>query len=140
MDKAVPSILGAGYALPAQIRTNEDPIFDWIKANNPVGENLFTGYKTRHILHDSEPILAIMKPAVEQALADANRSVADIDIILGAMSIGEYINPSELTALHRDLGFSKQTWVVPLNGEFSQFNASILMAHHCCREVLPAIS
>lgn len=130
MDKAVPVILGAGYALPAQIRTNDDPIFDWIKANNPIGEHLFTGYKTRHILHDGEPILTIMKPAVQQALAQSNCAVADIDIIIGAMSIGEYINPSELTALHRDLGFPKSTWVVPINGEFSQFNAAILMAHH----------
>ena len=64
-----PRILGTGYCVPKTIRTNDDPIFAWLQANNPPGKNLFAGYEQRRVLAADEDLMTIMVPAAASALA-----------------------------------------------------------------------
>ena len=43
------ALTGVGYAVPPSIRTNDDPIFDWLKAHQTAGQDLFQGYKERRV-------------------------------------------------------------------------------------------
>jgi len=131
MSEMQPRIKGLGYEVPANIRTNTDPIFDWLnnwlKSNPKVG-NPFTGYTTRHVLADGEDLMTIMVPAALKALADARVDASQIDMLLGYASVSPYPNPNELTRLHQMIGLPKSAWVVPLNNEFSNFNAGLVFA------------
>jgi hypothetical protein len=50
-------IIGMARRLPDNIRTNNDPIFDWIHKHHPDGEGLFTGYDKRHVLAEGDIVL-----------------------------------------------------------------------------------
>jgi 3-oxoacyl-[acyl-carrier-protein] synthase III len=122
-----PRITGLGYSVPAGIRTNEDPIFDWLKAH-PTPGNPFQGYKERRVLSRNEDLMTIMVPAAEQAMASAGIDPSQVDILLGFASISPYPDPNDLCLLHRRLGLPARAWVVPLNSEFSNFNAGLFFA------------
>ncbi len=128
MIESTPRITGLGFSVPAKIRANDDPIFDWIKKNNPDGEQLFKGYELRHILDDQESLIDIMLPAAKDAIKDACIDVSEIDILLGTGSVSEYRNPNVLSLLHKELGLKESVWVIPVDCEFSNFNACILLA------------
>jgi len=134
MSEAKPSITGLGYSVPARIRKNDDPIFDWIKKNNPQGENLFEGYDERRVLSDGEDLMTIMVPAAHQALDNAGILAKDVDLLLGTASISTFKNPNMLSKLHQKLGLSKHVWVVPIDSDFSNYNASIFFADALLRE------
>jgi 3-oxoacyl-[acyl-carrier-protein] synthase-3 len=124
-------IKGLGYEVPANIRTNTDPIFDWLNnwlKSNPGSSNPFTGYTTRHVLADGEDLMTIMVPAALKAMADARVEASEIDMLLGIASVSPYPNPNELSRLHQMIGLPSTTWVVPLNNEFSNFNAGLVFA------------
>lgn len=123
-----PRILGLGYFVPPTRRTNDDPIFDWLKAHVPPESNPFQGYKTRAVLAPGEDLLTMMMPAALNALEDAKLQPSDIDLLLGYASISPYATPNALSLLHRQLGLPERAWVVPLNNEFSNFNAGLVMA------------
>ena len=36
------AILGQGHELPDHIRGNDDPLFDWLRAHQPAGSDIFT--------------------------------------------------------------------------------------------------
>ncbi|MBD2098597.1 3-oxoacyl-ACP synthase [Trichocoleus sp. FACHB-591] len=133
MDNAIPRILGMGYAVPANIRTNDDPIFDWLKTHNPKGGELFKGYKFRRVLADSENLMTIMVPAALHALREAQVDVSEIDLLLGCASISPYQTPNELGRLHQQIGLPEHTWVLPLSNDFSNFNAAIALADSMIR-------
>jgi 3-oxoacyl-[acyl-carrier-protein] synthase-3 len=122
-----PRILGVGYAVPPNLRTNNDPIFDWLKAHAG-GNSPFQGYDTRVVLGPGEDLMTIMVPAALNALQDAMCNPSDIDMVLGYASVGPYANPNELSHLHRMLHLPRRAYVVPLNNEFSNFNAGLLFA------------
>lgn len=128
MGKLLPRITGLGYALPQTIRRNDDPIFDWLKKHVKDGQKLFTGYHTRHVLHDGEELVSIMLPAAKKAMQHAGIGPADVDLLIGTGSPGMYTNPNELNALHKELGLPAATWVIPTNCEFSHYNAALLFA------------
>lgn len=123
-----PSLLGFGYALPATIRANDDPIFAWLKANHANGDQLFTGYKTRHVLAAGENLIDIMQPAAEQALQAAGILPDQIDLVLGGGSISEHLSPNDLSLLHQRLALPERAWPIVLANEFSQFNAALMLA------------
>ena len=123
-----PRLIGLGYSVPPGRRTNDDPIFDWLKAHVPPSSNPFQGYKTRAVLAPGEDLMTMMVPAALNALADANLQPSDIDMLLGFASISPYSTPNELSLLHRQLGLPERAWIVPLNCEFSNFNAGLVMA------------
>src|SRR5260370_9029614 len=61
-------IIGMARQLPDTIRTNNDPIFDWIHKHHPDGEGLFTRYDKRHVLAEGETVLDILTPAARIAI------------------------------------------------------------------------
>lgn len=128
MSSRAPRILGMGYAVPANIRTNDDPIFDWIKTHNPKGTELFRGYKDRRVLAEDESLMTVMVPAALRALRDAQLDPCEIDLLLGCGSISPYQTPNELCRLHQQLDLPQHAWVLPLNNDFSNFNAGIVLA------------
>lgn len=128
MGKLLPRITGLGYALPQSIRRNDDPIFDWLKKHVTDGEKLFTGYHARHVLHEGEELVSIMLHAAKKAMDHAGIGASEVDILIGTGSMGQYSNPNELNALHKELGLPSSTWVIPTNCEFSHYNAALLFA------------
>jgi 3-oxoacyl-[acyl-carrier-protein] synthase-3 len=127
MSEPQPRITGLGYSVPSQVRTNDDPIFDWLKAH-PTPGNPFQGYNGRRVLSHGEDLMTIMVPAAQQAMANANLDPSQVDILLGFASISPYPDPNDLCLLHQRLGLSASAWVVPLNNEFSNFNAGLFFA------------
>jgi 3-oxoacyl-[acyl-carrier-protein] synthase III len=128
MSEQQPRILGLGYSVPPNLRTNDDPIFDWLKEHIPPGSNPFQGYVTRVVLGPGEDLMTMMVPAALNALADAQLEPSDIDMLLGYASLSSYGCPNELSLLHQMIGLPQRTYVVPMNCEFSNFNAGLLIA------------
>jgi 3-oxoacyl-[acyl-carrier-protein] synthase-3 len=122
-----PRIIGTGWAIPKKIRLNDDPIFDWLKNQFP-NQDLFKGYKTRHVLDSGEDLMNVMVPAAKKALRDARIKPDKIDILIGLASISPYIEPNALTQLHKELGLPTRTWVIPVGDDFSNFASSLIMA------------
>ena len=86
------------------------------------------GYTTRVVLGPGEDLMTMMVPAALNALADAKLQPSDIDMLLGYASVSPYANPNEMSHLHEMLHLPQSTYVVPLNNEFSNFNAGLLFA------------
>ncbi len=128
MSRFVPRILGTGHTVPGKIRLNDDPIFDWLKENDPAGSELFAGYEKRHVLSDGEKMIDIMLPAAKLALDNAGIRPDQIDLLLGDGSVGDYRTPNTISDLHRRLDLPSRAWPLPLQNSFSQFNASMMMA------------
>jgi 3-oxoacyl-[acyl-carrier-protein] synthase-3 len=128
MTDQLPRILGVGYAVPPNLRGNDDPIFNWLKAHIPPGSNPFQGYVTRVVLGPGEDLMTIMLPAALNALQNAKLEPSNIDMLLGYASVSPYTTPNELTHLHQMLRLPQRTYVVPLNCEFSNFNGGLLFA------------
>ncbi len=122
-----PRIIGTGWAVPTKIRLNDDPIFDWLKGQYP-GQDLFTGYKVRHVLDTGEDLMTIMVPAAKMALKNAKKRPEDIDLLIGLGSIGTYVQPNDLSQLHKELGLPVGTWAIPIGNDYSNFASSLLMA------------
>jgi len=72
--------------------------------------------------------MSIMLPAAQMALKNAGKKAADVDILLGTGSISQYINPNQLSELHKELKLSSNVWAVPIANEYSNFNSSLLIA------------
>jgi len=121
-------LLGFGHAAPPTVRRNDDPIYDWIKANDPTHGQLFTGYVERHVIGPGESIDTCMIQAARAALADARIAPDDVDILLGFTSVSEYITPNSLAAVHAALGLAKSCWAMPVQADFSNYPAALLMA------------
>ncbi len=121
-------LLGLGHAVPATIRTNDDPLFDWIKANQPNGNALFTGYVERRVLRPGEAIENCMVAAAHTALDNAQLAPANIDVVLGFTSVSDYLSPNSLARVHASLGLAPSCWVLPVNADFSNHSAALLLA------------
>lgn len=128
MSALVPRILGFGYEVPANTRGNDDPIFDWLRKNNSRGSSLFTGYKERRVLAEDENLETILTPAAIKALRAAKASATDIDLLVGYGSVAAFETPNELARLHQQLALPERAWVLPVNNEFSNFNAGVVLA------------
>jgi 3-oxoacyl-[acyl-carrier-protein] synthase-3 len=126
-------IVGKGYGLPANIRTNDDPVFDWLKEHNPSGTDLFQGYKYRRVLSADENVMDILVPAALKALSDANMSASDIDCLLGYVSVGEFNTPNTLIRLHQELNMGAYCSVIPIQADFNNFNYALLFADSLIR-------
>ena len=132
MEHLSPRLIGLGFEVPANIRTNDDPIFDYLKKHG--GNNsLFTGYVERRVLEPGEDLMTIMVPAAKAALADAGLFPSDIDFLLGTGSLSPYATPNELGRLHQILGLPDGCRVIPLNCEFSNFNTGVVLADSLIR-------
>jgi 3-oxoacyl-[acyl-carrier-protein] synthase-3 len=121
-------IIGMARRLPNNIRTNNDPIFDWIHKHHPDGEGLFTGYDKRHVLAAGETVLDILTPAARMAIDDADLETRQIDIVIGCISPNTYFVPADLFALTRELKLPETTLTVPLANDFNNFNVGVVLA------------
>jgi 3-oxoacyl-[acyl-carrier-protein] synthase-3 len=123
-----PAVTGTGWGVPVDVRTNDDPIFDWIKKHNPHGMELFKGYRDRRVLAVGDGLDTILVPAALQALKKAKVDPADVDMVLGSGSVGPFETPDEIARLPALLGMGPRVWVVPLHDDFSNFNAGLWFA------------
>ena len=121
-------IVGRGYALPPAIRGNDDAIFDWLKKNDPDYATLFYGYGTRHVLGPEESIVTYMQQAAGDAMAMAKLAPGDVDLLLGFVSVSDYAMPNGLAQLHQLMELSSRCWILPINVEYSNFNAALVIA------------
>jgi 3-oxoacyl-[acyl-carrier-protein] synthase III len=119
--------VGTGYELPERIRGNDDPIFAWLHENHPDGMKLFQGYDQRRVLRPGQTAVGMGTGAARKALASAGVDVAGIDVIAGFVSVSDHQSPNGLGEIHRDLGLSSSAMVLPVNNEFNNFNACLLL-------------
>ena len=124
---AVPAIVATGSALPEQIRTNDDPIFDWLRDNPQYGQALFTGYSQRRVLGPGETVTSIMVAAARAALVAGATQPSQIDMLLGYGSVGEYITPNTLAQVHGELGLPASTEVLPLANDFTNWGSAVVV-------------
>ncbi len=122
------AIVGTGYAMPSAIRTNDDPMFDYIKANDPTHGKLFFGYVERRVLSANEGIESYMIQAAQSALAAANLTAADVDVLMGFTSISAYLTPNSLAQVHAGLKLLPSCWVLPIHSDYSNYSASLVLA------------
>lgn len=125
-------LLGTGYAVGPEIRTNDDPIFDWIKAHPKPGPSIFNGYKDRRVLPLNGPpgsptISDLMTDAVKMALDRADVAPGEIDALVGYGSVGPYITPNPLALVNANLKLRADSWILPLDGE-ENFISSLFVA------------
>lgn len=127
-------ILGFGHAVPAGVRTNDDPVLAGLRAAARAGggkeaeSKLFFGVRERRCLGPGEDIEGMMVEAGRAAIAAAGISADRIDRLLGYSSVSEYEVPNGLFKVHQGLGLSRQAKVIPLNREFSTFLLGLVLA------------
>ena len=123
------AIVGVGYRLPDRVRSNDDPIFDWLKKHDPDAQKLFDGLKYRRVLADPQGVIDIVADACRSAAEDAKVPLADVDLLLGSASVSKDIAPNGLCAVHRKLGLSSRCRVIPLNSDYGVFQDGLRFAH-----------
>lgn len=128
INKEIPRITGSGWHVPKTIRKNDDPIFNWLRKNDPDVEKRFAGYDKRHVLAKDEELIDIMLPAAIMALKKANKKPSDIDFLIGIGSISNYIMPNMLSEVHKRLGLPESTWVLPVANDYSNFGSGLFLA------------
>jgi 3-oxoacyl-[acyl-carrier-protein] synthase III len=128
VSPAQAAVVGTGFSLPATVRTNDDPVFDWLHHHHTEGEGLFTGLKDRRVLAPGEDIATHMLIAAEAAIADAGLRPDEIDGITGDLSNSDYITPNGLAKVHRDLGLTRNAWVKPVDDNFTNFFTGLFIA------------
>lgn len=125
-------IKACGYSIPPHVRCNDDLIFNHIKrtanAQGVAEVDLFTGMKERRYLLEQEQIETYMVEASSLALANAGLKPQEVDELYGYITVPEYFTPNGLYAVHRDLGLSEHTLVIPINNEFSTFLLGVIEA------------
>jgi 3-oxoacyl-[acyl-carrier-protein] synthase-3 len=123
-----PAIVATGSAVPEQVRTNDDPIFDWLRENPQYGSALFTGYDQRRVLGPGETVTSIMVAAARAALVAGAIDPGQIDLLLGYGSVGEFITPNTLAQVHHELGLPASTEVLPLANDFTNWGSAVVIA------------
>lgn len=95
-------ILGVGSALPEHVVTNADLVArldtsdEWIRRR--------TGIERRHWLNGDGPLGGLAAQASRQALADAGRDAAELDLVLVATTTPDRITPGLAPELARAVG------------------------------------
>lgn len=126
-------VKGVGFAVPDEIRGNDAPIFEWIKANKPPHSDLFAGFDQRRILAPGETLETLMATAATRAMADAGLAAGDIDLLIGVASVSDYVSPNGLVQLHQQLGLPARCQALPLGTEFTIFNDGLVLAEALIR-------
>ena len=123
-------LAGLGYAVPPQVRRNDDPVFEPLRrAAGAGGEHaLFYGNRERRCLGPGESLAALTARAGAAALSDAGVKAGEVDRLYGYVSVSDYIAPNGLYEVHRDLGLGEHTLVVPVHAEFANFLLGVVLA------------
>lgn len=125
---ARPAIVSTGSSVPATIRTNDDPVFDWLHANPPPHQDLFEGYEQRRVLAPGEKLSDLMLQAARAALQRASLAADDIDVLIGYASIGAWEMPNDLVIVANELGLPPTVPIVPVNNEYANFPLGLVLA------------
>ena len=104
MSTSRPAILATGSALPETIRKNDDPVFDWLRANPPAHQDLFGGYDERRVLAPGEQLADLMVEAATTALQRASVAATEVDVLLGYASVGTWEMPNDLVTVAQAVG------------------------------------
>lgn len=123
------AIVGTGFALGDIVRANDDAVFAYLRANPPPNRDLFEGLTYRRVLAENQSVVSIGVQAADRALHDAGSTAAQIDMLLGAASVGDYYAPNALGAIHASLGLSRQCRVMALNSEYTGFLDGLKVAN-----------
>ena len=105
MNNNLPIIKGIGYAIPSKVVTNNDltNIFDttdeWIYTR--------TGIKERRLFASDNEAFELLGKACKQAIANAEISINDIDIIIAATSMPVQLMPMTSCMVQKLLGIKK---------------------------------
>ncbi len=86
------------------------------------------GYKERRVLAPGETLAGLMAEAGAKALDSAGRTAADIDLVLGYASFGQWAMPNDLVTVTARLGIQPTAMIVPINSEYANFQHGLLMA------------
>lgn len=97
-------IVGTGSALPAKILTNADLAARLDTSDEWITQR--TGIRQRHVAGEGETTSTLATEAARKALAAANLTVADIDLIVLATSTADYTFPSTATQVQHNLGMT----------------------------------
>jgi 3-oxoacyl-[acyl-carrier-protein] synthase-3 len=127
------ALIGHAYSLPPHIRTNDDPMFDWLREHAPPMSDLFAGYQERRILGPKQCVEDLMADAARKAVKNAGLAMADVDAVIGASSASHFTAPDELYTVHAALGMRQDAWVMPVLGEFANFQNGLLLADSLIR-------
>lgn len=122
------AITGTGHSLPPTVRSNDDPIFDYLNANHPSGIDLFKGYKYRRVIAPGESLEDLMAKASFLALENARVKPGDIDVITGYVSVSDFIEPNGLAAIHHQMGLPAHCIVLPINDEYTNSLSGLMIA------------
>jgi len=124
-----PAILGTGYSVPSRVITNDNPVFDYLRENQPPGINLFAGYQERRFLEPGQQIPELMADASNKALSAAVVSVNQIDRLYGYSTVSLASTPNDIGSLHGLLKMRSDARVIAVNTEFTNFIDALEMAN-----------
>lgn len=116
-------IVGLGAALPAQRRPATTEAL-----SSAQERALFYGHREHHLLGEQESLATLVAQAGRAALADAGLDGGEVDRLYGALSVSEYLAPTELYRVHALLGLRQSLLTVPVQGEFTNFLLGLLLA------------
>jgi 3-oxoacyl-[acyl-carrier-protein] synthase-3 len=128
MNASAIALLGTGYAVPPTVRTNDDPIFDWLRHHHVDHEDLFKGYKERRVLAPGEDLADILTDAAKAALDHSGVDIRQIGAIVGYASVSEDTTPNALYQTHHGLGIDTSGFCVPIQDEFTNFISGLVWA------------
>jgi len=123
-----PAILGTGYSVPSRVITNDNPIFDYIRANQPPGTNLFEGYHERRFLEPGQQITELMADSSRKAMTAAGLTTSQIDRLYGYSTVSLASTPNDIGSLHGLLKMRSDARVIAVNTEFTNFIDALEMA------------
>jgi 3-oxoacyl-[acyl-carrier-protein] synthase III len=121
-------LLGLGHALPARVRSNDDPVFAALRRGDDAESQFFRGTRERRALGPGEDVEGLMIEASRRALDDAGLRAEDIDRLYGYAFVSRFLTPNGLYRVHRELGLRTDAMVVPVNTEFSNFITATTLA------------
>lgn len=96
------AVTGVGSYLPEQVVTNADLAQFVDTSDEWIVER--TGIRQRHKARDDQPTSDLATEAAKQALQDAGRTAADIDLIIVATTTPDMTFPSVASIVQRKLG------------------------------------
>ncbi|RJS25048.1 3-oxoacyl-ACP synthase [Corallococcus sp. H22C18031201] len=129
MDAPSIALIGTGAALPAQVRLNDDPVFEPLRKAAGAGEQaLFYGNRERRVLAPGESLSALTAEAGRAALRDAGLGTQDVQRLFGYVSVSDFVTPNAMYEVHRDLGLGQDVMVVPVQADFGNFLMGVVLA------------